>query len=119
MNALLLQQWNATVNAMKDSATGVLGRTSPGKTKIEKATWWWNEEVQSIIAQKKSIYERWMHTFYAEDRDAYLIAKREANKVVAIAKSKHYRELYDTLNTSEGEKLLYIGWRKLVLVPQS
>ncbi|EYC23527.1 hypothetical protein Y032_0015g2704 [Ancylostoma ceylanicum] len=39
------EQWNATVNAMKDSATGVLGRTSPGKMKIEKETWWWNEEV--------------------------------------------------------------------------
>ncbi|EYC25573.1 hypothetical protein Y032_0011g1280 [Ancylostoma ceylanicum] len=101
------EQWNIITKTMKDSVVGILGKTSPGKTKIEKATWWWNEEVQSIIAQKKSMYKRWMHTHYAEDRDAYLAAKREAKKAVAIAKSKHYRELYDTLNTSEGEKLLY------------
>ncbi|KIH64613.1 hypothetical protein ANCDUO_05076 [Ancylostoma duodenale] len=42
----------------------------------------------------------------AEDRDACLAAKREAKKSVAIAKSKCYKELYDALNTSEGEKLL-------------
>ncbi|EYC32507.1 hypothetical protein Y032_0003g1619 [Ancylostoma ceylanicum] len=101
------EQWNATVNAMKDSAVGVLGRTSPGKTKIEKATWWWNDEVQAAIARKKSEYKRWMRTRRIEDRDTYLVAKREAKKCVAIAKSQHHKELYDALNTSEGEKLLY------------
>ncbi|EYC29928.1 hypothetical protein Y032_0005g2339 [Ancylostoma ceylanicum] len=64
------EQWNATVNAIKDSATGFLRRTSPGKTKIEKATWWWNEEVQAAIAQQKSEYKRWMRTHRVEDRDA-------------------------------------------------
>ncbi|EYB95901.1 hypothetical protein Y032_0155g3081 [Ancylostoma ceylanicum] len=44
------EQWNATANAIKDSAVDVLGRTSPGKTKIEKVTRWWNDEVQAAIA---------------------------------------------------------------------
>ncbi|EYC27389.1 hypothetical protein Y032_0009g692 [Ancylostoma ceylanicum] len=48
-----------------------------------------------------------MRTRRIEDRDAYLVAKREAKKCVAIDKSQHYKELYDALNTSEGEKLLY------------
>ncbi|EYC12958.1 hypothetical protein Y032_0045g1181 [Ancylostoma ceylanicum] len=54
------EQWKATVNAQKDSTTGVLGRTSPGKTKIENATWWWNEEEQAAFARKKTEYKRWM-----------------------------------------------------------
>ncbi|EYC05352.1 hypothetical protein Y032_0082g1534 [Ancylostoma ceylanicum] len=89
------EQWNATANAIKDSAVGVLGRTSAGKTKVEKATWWWNDEVQAAIARKKSECKRWMRTRRIEDRDAYLVAKREAEKCVAIAKSQQYKELYD------------------------
>ncbi|KAL6726792.1 hypothetical protein Aduo_008726 [Ancylostoma duodenale] len=47
---------------MRNSVVGVLGRTTPGKTKIEKANWWWNDEVQSKIAQKKSMNKCWMRT---------------------------------------------------------
>ncbi|KAL6727385.1 hypothetical protein Aduo_009265 [Ancylostoma duodenale] len=48
-------QWNTTMNATRNSVVGVWGRTTPDKTKIEKATRCWNEEVQSKIAQKKFI----------------------------------------------------------------
>ncbi|KIH60366.1 hypothetical protein ANCDUO_09386 [Ancylostoma duodenale] len=106
------------MNATRNSVVGVWGRTTPDKTKIEKATRCWNEEVQSKIAQKKSTYKRWMLTCHAEDRDAYLAAKREAKKSV-VAKSKYYKELYDTLNTSEErERNCCIDWRRLVIAPQ-
>ncbi|EYC23526.1 hypothetical protein Y032_0015g2703 [Ancylostoma ceylanicum] len=48
-----------------------------------------------------------MRTRRVKARDACLVAKREAKKCVAIAKSQHYKELYDALNTSEREKLFY------------
>ncbi|EYB95898.1 hypothetical protein Y032_0155g3079 [Ancylostoma ceylanicum] len=53
--------------------------------------------VQTLISSQAAILQEIL----------ILKAKREAKKCVAIAKSQHYKELYDALNTSEGEKLLY------------
>ncbi|KAK6735367.1 hypothetical protein RB195_018524 [Necator americanus] len=84
-----------------------LGKTTLGKPKVKKATWFWNEEVQAAIREKKSKYKLWWMTRQPEDGDAYLAAKREAKKAVSKAKSYRYRAVYDMLDTSEGERAVY------------
>ncbi|KAK6743514.1 hypothetical protein RB195_010653 [Necator americanus] len=44
---------------------------------LQKATWFWSEDVQAAIREKKSKYKLWWRTRQPEDRDAYLAAKRE------------------------------------------
>ena len=45
-----------------------------------------------------------------ESKQEYKEMRREAKKEVVKAKSKAYDELYEGLDTKEGEKTLY-GWR--------
>ncbi|KAK6756239.1 hypothetical protein RB195_014564 [Necator americanus] len=69
--------------------------------------WFWNEEVQAAICEKKSRYKLWWRTRQPEDWGAYLAAKREAKKAVSKAKSNRYKAVYDMLDTKEGERTVY------------
>ncbi|KAK6750123.1 hypothetical protein RB195_002235 [Necator americanus] len=55
-------------------------KSKGGKPKVQKATWFWNKDVQAAIREKKSKYKLWWRTRQPEDRGAYLTAKREAKK---------------------------------------
>ncbi|KAK6764003.1 hypothetical protein RB195_024363 [Necator americanus] len=88
------------------TAENTLGKTTLGKPKVQKATWFWNEEVQAAI-REKSKYKLWWRTRQPEDRDAYLAAKREAKKAVSKANSDCYKAVYDMLDTGEGERSVY------------
>ncbi|KAK6764278.1 hypothetical protein RB195_024554 [Necator americanus] len=98
------KMWSHTSSVIRLSAENALGKTTLGKPKIQKATWFWNEEVQAAIREKKSRYKLWWRTRQPEDRGAYLAAKREAKKAVSKAKSDRYKAVYDMLDTREGER---------------
>ncbi|ETN79816.1 hypothetical protein NECAME_09615 [Necator americanus] len=99
--------WSSTFSVIRLIAENTLGKTTLGKPKVQKATWFWNEEVQAAIREKKSKYKLWWRTRQPEDRDAYLAAKREAKKVVSKAKSDRYKAVYDMLDTREFERAVY------------
>ncbi|KAK6738396.1 hypothetical protein RB195_020483 [Necator americanus] len=99
--------WSSTSSVIRLTAENTLGKTTLGKPKVQKATWFWNEEVQAAIREKKSKYKLWWRTRQTEDRDAYLAAKREAKKAVSKAKSDRYKAVYDMLDTREGERAVY------------
>ena len=48
----LPDEWNKTAEILRKTAKNVLGVTF-GKRKGYKETWWWNEEVQKSISEKK------------------------------------------------------------------
>ena len=48
----LLDEWDKTAEILRKTAETVLGVTS-GKQKGDRETWWWNEEVQDSIIEKK------------------------------------------------------------------
>ncbi|KAK6749802.1 hypothetical protein RB195_002045 [Necator americanus] len=89
------------------TAENTLGKTTLGKPKVQKATWFWNEEVQAAIREKKSRYKLWWRTRQLEDQGAYLAAKREAKKAVSKAKSDRYKAVYDMLDTRKDERAVY------------
>jgi hypothetical protein len=59
-----------------------------------KDTWWWTEDVQKAIKEKKECYR-------------YKVAKKIAKRVVSEAKGRAYDDLYRRLSTEEGEKDVY------------
>ncbi|KAK6757914.1 hypothetical protein RB195_015625 [Necator americanus] len=97
------EMWLSTSSVIRLTAENTLGKTTLGKPKAQTATWFWNEEVQAAIREKKSKYKLWWRTRQPEDRGAYLAAKRKAKE----AKSDRYKAVYDMLDTREGERAVY------------
>ena len=91
---------------MRDTARKVLGVSSKQR-KEDKETWWWGEELQESIRKKRFAKKRWDIQRDEESKPEYKEMRREMKKEVAKAKSKPYDELYEGLDTTEGENTLY------------
>ena len=81
---------------LRKTAETVLGVTF-GKRKGDRETWWWNEEVQKSIKEKKEAKKAW---------DKIIDEKSKAKKAVAKPKGRAYNDLYARLET-KGEKELH------------
>ncbi|XP_065658442.1 uncharacterized protein LOC136082952 [Hydra vulgaris] len=84
----------------------ILGVTS-GQKKIDKETWWWNEEVQESLREKRLAKKNWHLQQDEESRQKYKEMCGKTKRAVAKAKEKAYSNLYEKLNTKEGEKDLF------------
>ena len=98
--------WEEISETVREKAKKVLGMTS-GRRKEDKETWWWNEEVQDIINKKKLAKKSWDRQRDEESHQEYKDMRNLAKIEVAKAKGKAYEELYEKLDTKEGEKDLY------------
>ena len=80
-----------------------------GVTKVSggeaKDTWWWNEEVQRAIKEKKECYRRLYHDRSVDNIEKYKVAKKTAKRAVSVAKGRTYEDLYQRLSTKEGEDI--------------
>ncbi|XP_028042510.1 craniofacial development protein 2-like, partial [Bombyx mandarina] len=50
--------WDEMANSVRKTAKAVLGE-SKGKGIIDKDTWWWNENVQRELKEKKNAFKKW------------------------------------------------------------
>ena len=91
---------------LRKTAETVLGVTF-GKRKGDRETWWWNEEVQKSIKEKKEAKKVWDKIRDENTKNIYKEKKNKAKKAVAMAKGRAYNDLYVRLETKEGEKELY------------
>ncbi|GJN26930.1 hypothetical protein PR202_gb14897 [Eleusine coracana subsp. coracana] len=87
-------------------ASEVFGVSRGGKQEA-KDTWWWNDEVQRAIKEKKECFKRLHLDKSATNIEGYKIAKRAAKRAVSVAKGQTYDNLYQRLSTKEGEKDIY------------
>ena len=78
-----------------------------GKQKGDRETWWWNEEVQESIKEKKEAKKAWDKIKDENTKKIYKEKKSTAKKAVAMAKERAYDNLYAKLETKEDEKELY------------
>ena len=69
-----------------------------------KDPWWWNEEVQRAIKEKKECYRRLYHDRSVDNIEKYKVAKKTAKRAISVAKGRAYEDLYQYLSTKEGEK---------------
>ena len=91
---------------LRKTAETVL-RVTFGKQKGDKETWWWNEEVQEGIKEKKEAKKTWDKIRNENTKKVYKEKKIKAKKAVAMAKGPSYDNLYARLKTKENEKELY------------
>ncbi|XP_065323099.1 uncharacterized protein LOC135930245 [Gordionus sp. m RMFG-2023] len=74
-----------------DTAKSTLGLTRVGN-KSYKELWWWNEEVQTTIKEKKALYKLWFKSKNSDNKTNYKKSKRIAT-TVARAKSMAYDDI--------------------------
>ena len=90
-----------------ESLQEVLGMTTGRRPPGDKETWWWNDEVQEVIKAKKVAKKIWETSGRQEDRDIYRQANKAAKKAVAMNKALAMNELYEELETPEGERKMF------------
>ena len=102
----LPNEWDKTAEMLRKTTETVLGVTL-WKRKGDRETWWWNEEVQESIKEKKEAKKAWDKIRNENTKKIYKEKKSKAKKAVAMAKGRAYDNLYARLETKEGEKELY------------
>ena len=81
-----------------------LGKTSGRmSTAGRRETWWWNQEVQEKLKDKRNAKKIWGTMRDDASKLAYKIARKQAKREVAKARNKAYEELYEKLETKVGE----------------
>ena len=81
-----------------------LGKIS---TTGRREMWWWNQEVKKKLKDKRNAKKVW-HTMRDDaSKLAYKNARKQAKRGVAKARNMAYEELYEKLETKEGENALF------------
>ena len=57
---------------------------------MRKKGYWWNSEVEELIQEKQSKYEKWLATHEQEDKEHYMKISREVKRAVIRARNKSW-----------------------------
>ena len=98
--------WNRVSENIISAGKDILGESS-GKIWENKETWWFNEDVQQKIQTKRMAKKRWEETELDVDKEHYKQCSKEAKRTVAIAKAEAYDNLYEELDTKEGQRKVF------------
>jgi hypothetical protein len=98
--------WKEMATHIRKVAIKVFGVTRENKCE-PKDTWWWNDDVQKVINEKKVCYKRLYHNRSDENVYKYKEARRNAKKAVSEARRQTYAELYKKLDMKEGENDIF------------
>ena len=98
--------WEKMATNIRKVASEVCGVTKESGDEA-KDTWWWNEEVQRAIKEKKECYRCLYHDRSVDNIEKYKVAKKTAKRAISVAKGRAYENLYQHLSTKEGEKDIY------------
>jgi hypothetical protein len=98
--------WKKMTTHIRKVAIEVFGVTR-GNKREPKDTWWWNDEVQKAINEKKECYKRLHHNKSDENIQKYKEARRDTKKAVSEARGQAYTELYRKLDIKEDENDVY------------
>jgi len=87
------KRWREMATALRSTTNVVLGETN-GRAPNLKESWWWNEEVQLKIRNKKTCYKAVYQCSSEENLKNYKEAKNVAKRAVSEARSNTYENLY-------------------------
>lgn len=99
--------WEINSSEIKKAGKEILGVTSGKGPPPDKETWWWSDEVRQVIKRKKEARKSWELARTTENKNRFREANKEAKKVVARAKARAMNEVYNELETPEGEMKIY------------
>jgi hypothetical protein len=97
--------WKEMATHIWKMAIKVFGVTR-GNKREPKYTWWWNDDVQKAINEKKNVINV-HHNKSEENIQKYKEARRNAKKAVSEARGQTYTELYRKLDTKDGANDVY------------
>ena len=102
------EDWQRVDEMIRSIARMELGETS-GKisTAGRRETWWWNQEVQKKLKDKKNAKKVWDAIRDDASKLAYKTARKQAKREVAKARNKAYEKLYEKLETKKRENELF------------
>ncbi|XP_071674312.1 uncharacterized protein [Lolium perenne] len=98
--------WTSMATCLRKVAVEEFGVTK-GSRREAKDTWWWNDEVQKVIREKKDYFRCLYLDRSAANMEKYKVAKKAAKRAVSEARGRAYEDLYQRLNTKEGERDIY------------
>ena len=98
--------WNRVNEVFLKTGKELLGETS-GKIWENKETWWFNADVQEKSRLKKVAKKRYEETKEDTDKEEYKQRCKEAKVAVAIARAEAYDNLYEELDTKEGQGKIF------------
>ena len=91
-----------------DTAKSVLGQTTGKGAYNENETWWWNEEVQNAVKEKRLKFKKYQESRCDEDKGVFREANKRAKREVTKANESAYKDLYDKLDSiEEGQIIIY------------
>ena len=99
--------WEETSTRILRVGQEVLGMTTGRRPPGDKETWWLNDKGQEVIKAKKVAKNIWETSRRQEDKDIYRQANKAAKKAVATNKALAMNELYEELETPEGERKIF------------
>ena len=102
-----IKEWNQLEALLLDTAKSVLGQTTGKGAYNEKEAWWWNEEVQKAVKEKILKFKQYQQSRCDEDKYDFREANKRAKREVAKAKESAYKDLYDKLDSIDGQKMIY------------
>ena len=76
------KEWKVMKDVLVTKATEICGKTS-GKPREKRDTWWWNEEVQVALKEKKSALRQMKNNENDTTKENYRQAKKQAKRAVA------------------------------------
>lgn len=71
------------IRAVDEAAVEAVGEVGRGRTRNV----WWNDDIESLVKQKKEMYNKWLATRDVHDRRRYNILKNEVKRNVNKAKN--------------------------------
>ena len=99
--------WQHNAEVILRQGNEIFGKTSGKGPPNDKETWWWNEEVEKCIKKKKEAKKKYYADRNQNNRDILRRANKAAKKAVAVARAKASEEMYEELETIEGQKKVY------------
>ena len=102
-----VKEWNQREALLLNTARSVLGQTTGKGAYNENEACWWNEEVQKAVKEKRMKFKQYQQSRCDEDKEEFKEANKRAHREVAKAKESAYKDLYDKLDSIEGNTIIY------------
>ena len=78
-----------------------------GKSQEPRKTWWWNEKLHETVKRKKEAFKVWQQNRGDTEKQLYKNPNKAVKKNVAEAKMEAEKDLYDELESKEGQAKIY------------
>ncbi|XGW04108.1 hypothetical protein V3C99_015339 [Haemonchus contortus] len=109
------QTWSNGVEVILRCAKETLGETRGG-CRGDKEAWFWNDEVQRVVRQKKSAYKRWQKTLAPEDLAATELPRGSPRPLSRRRRTRKWTPCMRN-STVGKERSSSSAWRKRVTTP--